>query len=100
MKIYFERTGGFAGLRLAINLDLEFMPAVEADSLQKLIDEANPFNIPEPETKPSIPDSFQYKIIVEQKGKQRTLQFEDGSIPIELQPLVNDLSLRARSQRR
>jgi hypothetical protein len=100
MKIYFERTGGFAGLRLSINLDLEFMPAGEAESLQKLIDEANLFTISEPENKPGMADSFQYKIIIEQNGKQRTLQFGDGTVPIGLQALVNDLSLRARSQRR
>jgi hypothetical protein len=100
MKISFERTGGFAGMRMAISIDIDSLPDPDVVALQKLVTDADFFNLAEPGAGKVIPDGFQYAITIEGDGKQRTIQVADGSVPDKLRPLLDDLSLRARSQRR
>jgi len=99
MKINFERTGGFAGMKLAVNLDLDSLPPADAAALQKLIADADLFSIPDPETQSSVRDGFQYTITALRESQQRVLRVSDGSIPSQLLPLLNELSLRARTNR-
>jgi hypothetical protein len=100
MKISFERSGGFAGMRMAITVDVDSLPAPEAAALRKLVSDADFFNLAEIRAGKTIPDGFQYAVTVEEDGKQRTIQVAVASIPDELRPLLNDLSLRARRQPR
>jgi len=99
MNISFERTGGFAGMRVAATIDTDSLPPAEAAALQKLITAADFFNQSEDRPNRVVPDGFQYTITVKDGARQHTLHLGDGSIPDKLQPLVNDLSTRARSQR-
>jgi hypothetical protein len=100
MKISFERTGGFAGMRMAITVDLDSLPGPEAATLRKMVTDADFFNLAEIRTGQAIPDGFQYALTIEGDGKHRTIQVAEASIPDELRPLLNDLSLRARRQPR
>jgi hypothetical protein len=100
MKIYFERIGGFAGLKLALTLDLDDLAADDAEALQKMVQDASFFHRPEPDKAPGISDGFQYTLTVEQDADQRTLQVSEGALPEELRLLMNDLSIRARSRKR
>ena len=100
MRIDFERTGGFAGIRVAITVDVDALPNPDAAALRKLVTDADFFNLTETRAGKAIPDGFQYSITIERDGQQRTVQVTDASIPDKLRPLVDDLSLRARSQRR
>jgi hypothetical protein len=100
MKISFERTGGFAGMRVAISLDLEALPDLEAKTLKKLVLDADFFSLTEPRDGRTYADGFQYTIAIEGEEQHRTLQLSDGSIPEKMRPLVEYLSLRARRQPR
>lgn len=100
MKISYERTGGFAGMRMAITIDVDSLPASDAAALRKLVSDADFFNLPETRAGKVIPDGFQYAITVEGDEKKRTVQATEASVPDSLRPLLDDLSLRARSQRR
>jgi hypothetical protein len=100
MKIYFERTGGFAGLRLQLSLELDDLAAEDSESLEKMVAEADFFHRPEPVVARGVSDGFQYTLTVEQDDDQRTMQVSEGALPEELRPLLNDLSVRARSRRR
>ena len=100
MKISFERTGGFAGMRMAITIDLDSLADSDAAALRKLITEADFFNIIVPSAGKAIPDGFQYVLTIDGDGQHRTIQVVDTSIPDKLRPLLNDLSLRARSPRK
>ena len=100
MKISFERSGGFAGLHVALNVDLNSLPASDAVALQKLVKDADFFNLPEGASGQTRADGFQYMLSVQADGHQRTMHLSDGSIPDKLQPLLNDLGIRARSQQR
>jgi hypothetical protein len=99
MKINFERTGGFTNMRLAIDIDVDRLPEEDADSLEKLVDEADFFHLDISVPEYGIADGFQYNLSIERGEEHRSLQFDDGSLTENLRPLVNDLSLRARSRR-
>ena len=100
MKINFERTGGFAGIKQAVSLDLDSLSVEDSSALQKLIKDADLFNMPGPDTQPAARDGFQYTITIMWENEERILRVSDGSIPNGLLPLLNDLSLRARANRR
>ena len=100
MKISFERTGGFAGLMLAVRLELNSLPAEDAAALQKLVEDSDFFHLPEPDAQQGFPDGYRYTIMVEREAEQRTVEFSEGALPEQLRALVNDLSIRARSQGR
>lgn len=100
MKIAFERTGGFTGLRLVLDLDLASLSVEEATSLQEQVDAVGFFDEREINQQQVPADGFQYHITVERDGFVRSIQVQDGSLTEPLQMLVNDLTLRARLQRR
>jgi hypothetical protein len=86
-------------MKLAVDLDLDSLPTDEAATLENLVDEADVFHLPEPDMSPGYPDGFQYTLTVERDSEQRTLQVSERALPEELQPLINELSARARSRR-
>jgi hypothetical protein len=100
MRITFERTGGFAGLRYATTVEMDSLPAEEARELLNLIEAANFFNLPENMIKQPVPDEFSYTITIESDKGQHTVQTSDAAATGELQALLSDLSRRARPQRR
>ncbi|MCX6064398.1 MAG: hypothetical protein NT121_01380 [Chloroflexi bacterium] len=100
MKIDFERTGGFAGIRTTLTIDVDSLPADDAVALRKLVEDADFFTFSLLHPKTVVPDSFHYVITVEGEGRQRTVRVGDMSIPETLRPLIDTLSQRARSQRR
>ena len=100
MQIIFERSGGMMGLKSSLTINLNDLPPDQAEKIRRLLDEANFFTLPEnPPTRPS-PDSFQYTIVVETKMVKHTVHTSDTTAPKELQPLIQELSQRARLRRR
>ena len=87
-------------MKQELTIDLNSLASEDAAALEKLIDDADIFNLATPEPQATLRDGFQYEITVERESQQCTFQVSDGSIPKELVPLVNNLSLRARSYRR
>ena len=99
MRILFERSGGFIGLKTGLTVDLEEIPADKASTLRDLVEGSNFFSLAaKPETQP-VPDGFRYKISVETELVQHTVSFTDVTAPDELRPLIQELTLMARSQR-
>jgi hypothetical protein len=97
MTIDFERTGGFAGARLATTIHSEDLPAEEEGQLRDLIAAADFFQ--QPATSPGRApgaDRFQYKVSVEGDGRRHTIQVNEGAIPPELRPLLQWLTKVAR----
>jgi hypothetical protein len=100
MKISYERTGGFAGMRIGVDLDLQNLPAVEAAALENQVKEADFFHLTEVLGSKAVPDGFQHAITVESGTQKRTIRFADGAVPEALRSLLDDLSARALAQRR
>src|SRR5436190_2741059 len=93
--IKFERTGGFAGIRLAAEFDLNDLPQEQADQLKKMINDLQFDQLsPTLQKGQAIPDGFTYSITVDQHSVTTT----DGSIPEKLQPLLDTLTKIARQR--
>jgi hypothetical protein len=96
MRIIFERSGGILGVKSSLTIELDKIPADQAVTLQRLLDEAHFFTLPEnPPVRP-VPDGFQYMISVESDATKHTVRTTDSSAPDELRPLLQELSLMAR----
>ena len=100
MKIQFERTGGFAGMKLAIDLDLESLPVDDASIIQKLIEAADLFHLELPPENQVMRDGFQYHLSIETEDNQCSFLMDDTALTDKLRPLVNELTLLARTNRR
>jgi hypothetical protein len=98
MKIDFERSGGFMGRTVSLSLDLDELPADQAETLRLLVDQSDFFNLPADSPVPSMPDSFSYTVTITDGARRHTVHTGDASAPESLRPLLNDLSARARGR--
>jgi len=93
MKIYFERTGGFAGIRTSASLDTDTLPPNESEKLHDMCNNMNFFNMPSKyESKSGAADLFRYKITIESKDGKHTVETTDMYMTPELENLVSFLS--------
>jgi hypothetical protein len=98
MRIQFERTGGFAGMRFTATIDTDSLSSEEAQKLREMIEEANYFNLPSVIRSQSTgADSFQYKVTIEHEGRQHTVEAGEGGVSSELRALFRRLTVLARS---
>ena len=101
-KIYFERSGGFAGISISTMVDIHSLPPDEAHKIQSMIDNAKEFF--DLKKSPSLPppkraaDYFKYKVTVETEQKKYTIETNDITMPPELRPLINYLEKKAGSE--
>jgi hypothetical protein len=98
MKISYSRTGGFAGMILSYDIDLDTLPPEEAKELETLVFEADFFTLPE-EIRAETPatDQFQYILTIESEHAQHTVACGDAAMPEKLWPLVNKIRILSRS---
>jgi hypothetical protein len=90
MRIDYQCSGGFGGLRLSYQGETDVMPAVEAKMLLELIEAANVFDLsPEKVSQQSrnIPDDFTCRLTLSTAGKKKTLSFNELSAPETLRRL-------------
>jgi hypothetical protein len=88
-NLSFEVTGGRSMLNL--ELDMNSLPESEAQILQKLLFEADFYNIPEDLSAMATPDEFQYVITVKAGNSEHTVRVSDTTMPKSLTSLVNEL---------
>lgn len=99
MKIHFERTGGLAGMKLQGDIDADKLSPAEARQLNKMIDAAKLFDLPESVTgKSQGADQFQYKLVVESQGRTKTIRTNDAAASEALAQLLDWLTDKARKQ--
>jgi hypothetical protein len=99
MKVYFERTGGFAGIRASVSLDTDKMPRDESEQLHRLYNNLNFFNLPsKSESESGAADLFHYKITIESKDGEHTIETTDMSITPEFEIFINFLSEKIRQE--
>ena len=92
MLITFERTGGFAGIRLTKVIDTTNLSSEEANQVQELIAESDFFNLPANITSPNQIDRFQYKVTLEENAHQHTVVVDEKNTPAKLKPLLDWLT--------
>jgi hypothetical protein len=89
VQVEVERTGGFGGLVTRRSADTDSLPAQEARQLAELVaalDLEALRNAPSPTR--TVPDAFQYDIVISTGGNQVHLHAEDPDVPAQLRPLI------------
>lgn len=90
-SIIFERSSGLIGNEINFELDVNSLPENESQLLQKLLFEADFYNIPDDLSAKTTPDEFQYVITVKSGQFEHTVRVSDTTMPKSLAPLVNEL---------
>jgi hypothetical protein len=100
MRIVFERTGGFAGMKLRAALDDASLPPREARRLRRLLEESHFFELPlRIESPGARPDRFQYRLTVEKENCVHTVQANEDAVPPAMRPLLEWLTAVSRHQK-
>jgi len=100
-RIKFERTGGFAGMRIAKDLKLDDLPDEQADSIMELLEDLDFEELPEKlKNEKAMPDQFTYTITVETKKGEHTVTTGDASAPEKMQELLRLLDRLARTRKK
>jgi hypothetical protein len=97
MNIHFERSGGFAGLRLSHDLDSSQLSPEDGNELNRLVDASGFFDLPA-DVRAANPgaDCFQYKLTVKAGPREHTVAVDDAAVPQTLRPLLNFATAKAR----
>lgn len=99
MKIYFERSGGFAGIPQSVTIDTTLLDRDEANKLQTMVENLHFFDLP---TKIVAPkngaDYFNYKITIEVQNKKHSIEVTDMTMPSEIKTLIDLLIDKAMRQ--
>jgi hypothetical protein len=102
MKIYFERSGGFAGMLSSTTVDTQKLSSKEATEIKNLVDKANFFELPPKLFQPSktakrAADYFVYKITIQNNNqKEHSVECNDINMQPTLRPLINFLTRYSR----
>ena len=100
-RIKFERTGGFAGIRLTADIELDELPEDQAQQILELLGDLDFDKLPEQiMSDRQIPDSFNYSITVISEGKQHTVTTNEASAPEKMGSVFQILTQIARQQAR
>ncbi len=100
MIIDFERSGGFTAIPLRLQVDTNTLSPDVRQNLEGLVAQAHFFELPA-----KIPsqaggaDRFQYKLAIQDDRRRNTVESGEASLPADLQPLVQQLSQIARTNR-
>src|SRR5262245_22056036 len=98
-RIKYERTGGFAGMRIATDIEPNDLPEEQAQTLSDLLDDLDFPALPEQLTNDSsMPDQFTYTITVESHEWKHTVVTGDESAPEKMQELLQILNRIARKK--
>ena len=100
-RIKFERTGGFAGVRMAADLKPDDLPDEQVHTISKLVGDLDFHELPEKMIDDAnLPDQFTYTITVETDKWKRTVTTGDASAPEKMQELLQLLNRLARTQKK
>jgi hypothetical protein len=97
LQVELERSGGFAGVTLHASVDTATLPPAEADTVRRLVDQADLDALARrPPTPSRAPDRFQYDLTVTRGGRRQHLSLGETAVTPELRPLLDHLLQRAR----
>lgn len=100
-KIKFERTGGFAGIRLAADIEVNNLPEDQKREILDLLDELDFDELPAKLSgKMPVPDEFVYSIVVESEKREYKVMAGETALPGDMKPLLEILERIAKRQMR
>jgi hypothetical protein len=89
VQVQVERSGGFGGLVTRHSADTDSLPTDDARQLAELVaalDLEALGNAPSPTR--TVPDAYQYDILISAGGEQVDLHAQDPDVPAELRRLI------------
>ena len=98
MRIEFERSGGFAGMRLSGRVDTSELSAEQACSLEEAVDAAQFWDLPDEIPGDRGVDRFQYIVTVESADRRHTVRVGESAMPETLGALVEAVTRLARGR--
>jgi hypothetical protein len=102
LQVHWERTGGFAGMRMAATVDADSLSREQARKLRELIEATGFFDLPEEIgdlAKPGEADRFLYILTVQMEGRSHTVRTGESTAPPKLRSLIRWLTEAARRER-
>lgn len=100
-RIKFERTGGFAGMRIATDIEPNQLSDEQNQALLDMLDALDFPGLPEQlMSDPPVPDEYTYTITVEAEDWKHTVVTGDSSAPEKMQELLQMLNRIARKRLR
>lgn len=100
-KIKFERTGGFAGIRLAADIEMDDLPEDQRKEILELLDELDFEELPKKLTREApVADGFVYSISVVSGKREQKIVAGESALPADMQPLVEILESITKRQMR
>lgn len=99
MKIYYSQVGGFAGIALSTEVDINSRPSEDRQRIQTMIDSARFFSLPSQFPSPKEgADYLIHKITIETEKSKHTVETTDLTMPNGLWPLVKYLIKESKSR--
>jgi hypothetical protein len=99
MRVYLERTGGFAGMSRTTKVDTTAISQDTANQLPQLLQESDFYNLPDYiDSSSPKPDSFYYRLTVEDNGQTHTVSVGESAVPSNLKALIEWINSAAVSQ--
>ena len=100
-RIKFERTGGFAGIRFAADIEFDEMPKDQAQQILDLLDDLDFDELPEQLIgNQQVADGFMYSITLVSEKREHTVTTSDTAAPEKMGPLLEMLTRIAIQQAR
>ncbi len=100
MLIEYERSGGFAGMRMTTSVDSDALPLEQAEEMRSALEKADFFQLPSRITaETGGADRFQYRVTVHAQDIQHTVEVGEAAVPENLWSLLNLLNTLARTRR-
>ena len=98
MRVRFERTGGFAGIRVDATIDTDDLPPEDARELEEMVSAAGFFDLPAvvAALAPGA-DRFQYSLTVQHESREHTVELGESAATGAMDTLLQRLSTLARS---
>jgi hypothetical protein len=100
-QIKFERTGGFAGIRLTAEIEMDDLPEDQKKEIIEMLDELDFEELPAKlGGKMPVPDEFVYTIVVESEEREYKVLAGESALPQDMQPLIKMLEGITKRQMR
>jgi hypothetical protein len=95
MKIKFRQSGGYAGLRTGVDLDINSLTADESTQLESLVKTSEILKAKSGRTE-NAADLINYEITIENQDGTHQINFDDLTLPETAIPLLDYLQERAK----
>lgn len=89
MRVSVEQSGGFTGIPFRTAVDSETLSEEDGKRLRQLVEAAEFFNLPDQIQGSVYPDQFEYRLKVEENGRQHEIMVRESALTEQLRVLLD-----------